>query len=149
MWSGTCAGGRVCQGRRCRRTECRPASPGTLLLFWSRRRGQVCQCLHYCVWQSNFEESRTDSRTCHYVPAGSHHSLLSSGCFYTPQLYEPHPHSTQPPSSSVQTDPLYTTPDTCQISLGGQDTAAPYPHMSPFCSPQRERDVCLLCLGPV
>ena len=136
--------------RHCRRIECRPASPGTLLLCWSGRRGQVCQCVYYCARKSNCEESSPDSRTCHYVPAGSHHSLLSSGCFYTPQIYQPHAHSTQPPSSSVQTDPLYTTPDApCQISLGGKDTVAPHSQVSPFCSPLRERDVCLLCLGPV
>ena len=53
MWSGTCAGGWVCQRRRCRRTECLLASPGTLLLCWSGRKGQLCQSSYYCDSQSN------------------------------------------------------------------------------------------------
>ncbi|KAK6291402.1 hypothetical protein J4Q44_G00381680 [Coregonus suidteri] len=59
-------------------------------------------------------------------------------------------HSTLPPSNSAQSDPLYTAPvHSPQISLGDKDTAAPLSSMSPFCSPQTERGICLLCLGSV
>uniref|UniRef100_A0A0E9XZA7 Uncharacterized protein n=1 Tax=Anguilla anguilla TaxID=7936 RepID=A0A0E9XZA7_ANGAN len=66
-------------------------------------------------------------------------------------LYQPHqPHSTQPPSNSIQTDPLCTAlGSSSQISLDEQDMTGSLPHGSPFCSPQTDRGVDVLCWGPV
>uniref|UniRef100_A0A0E9Y200 Uncharacterized protein n=1 Tax=Anguilla anguilla TaxID=7936 RepID=A0A0E9Y200_ANGAN len=60
-----------------------------------------------------------------------------------------HSHSTQPPSNSVQTDPLCTAlGPAAQISLDDQDMTGSLPHRSPLCSPQTDGGVYVLCWGP-
>uniref|UniRef100_A0A673WJZ6 NACHT domain-containing protein n=1 Tax=Salmo trutta TaxID=8032 RepID=A0A673WJZ6_SALTR len=61
------------------------------------------------------------------------------------QPYPDHPERFEDCRQVLCTAPVYSP----QISLGDQDTAAPLSSMSPFCSPQTERGVCLLCLGLV
>ena len=77
MWCWRCGGGSVSQRRLCRRTESQQDSPHTLLLYQrQRRRRWMLFC--YCDGQSNHHQSRTDSRTDHYIQTHSHHCLLSS-----------------------------------------------------------------------
>src|SRR4029434_3580197 len=65
-------------------------------------------------------------------------------------IYKHTSHSSQPPSSSVQTHPLYTAPeDTHQISLDDQDITGPHLSAPPSCSPQTDGGFCVLCLDPV
>uniref|UniRef100_A0A0E9Y012 Uncharacterized protein n=1 Tax=Anguilla anguilla TaxID=7936 RepID=A0A0E9Y012_ANGAN len=64
-------------------------------------------------------------------------------------LSQPHPHCTQPPSNSVQTDPLCTALGTsAQISLDDQDIAGSLSHGSPFCSPQTDGGIDVLYWCP-
>ena len=77
------------------------------------------------------------------------HPLLSLWFLCMSLLYQ-HLLSSPPPSSSGQSDPLYTTPGpSSQISLGGQDETDPLQPSSPPWGPQTERVLCGLCLGPV
>uniref|UniRef100_A0A0E9RLC0 Uncharacterized protein n=1 Tax=Anguilla anguilla TaxID=7936 RepID=A0A0E9RLC0_ANGAN len=66
-------------------------------------------------------------------------------------LYKPHhPLSTQPPSNSVQTDPLcIALGPSSQISLDDQDMTGSLSHRSPLCSPQTDGGIDSLCWGPV
>ncbi len=118
MWSGLCGWGSLCQ-RRCRRTQSLRCDPQTLLFYW-RHGLQEEQSQCYCARMSNSLESRTNSRTDHYVRLHFQDHLPSFGCSYMSHLYlplMPHHQPTPPPSNSVLLHSLYTVPWSSQICL--------------------------------
>ncbi len=148
MWSGLCGWGSLCQ-RRCRRTEFLLRDPQTLLFscWWTLQREQsVC----YCVWMSNWRESRSNSRTDHYIQTHAHYPVPSCWCSYMTLIHTHHNlHSTPAPSNSVHSHSLYTTPDTHQqICLDDQDTSGLYPCKLSLCCSQTDGGVYSLCSDP-
>jgi len=77
MWCIRCGGGSVCQRRHCRRTESQQDSPHTLLLCERQRTKRRLTLFSYCGWQSNYDQSRSDSRTDCSFQTHSHNCFLS------------------------------------------------------------------------
>ncbi len=77
-----------------RRTEFLLRDPQTLLFCWYHHHhhqtllfccwwtSQGDKSLYHCVWMSNWSESRSNSRTDHYIQTNTHHRLPSSWCSY-------------------------------------------------------------------
>lgn len=150
MWIERCGGASVCQRRPCRRTRCQQASPDTPPVFREHVRRE-------CLWllfayryerQSNGHESSTNSKTGHWARGSSRQFPLSFWfpCKSVPQTPTP---SSPPPSSSGQSDHLYTAlASSGGISLGDESKTARLSPESLLPCLQTERDICVLCLSP-